>query len=71
MAFKSPTQPYCRMCGKAIAKRTGTVWLEKPGSSMIGKGNSEFWRHIARRREDNDGLRLIARLSNRFGVVGK
>lgn len=39
MAFKSEHQPYCRQCGKAIAKKTETVWprREPPTSTLFGR----------------------------------
>lgn len=36
MVYKSPTQPYCRVCGKAIAKYTRHVWVKPEASRSHG-----------------------------------
>jgi hypothetical protein len=47
MTHKSKIQPYCRMCGKAIKKRTGIVNLQHPESVTLLHMGGEFWRHVA------------------------
>lgn len=43
MATTSPTQPLCRYCGKAIAKRTTTVQFGSTAEAAAR--NSSYWRY--------------------------
>ena len=58
MIHKSPTQPYCRMCGKAIAKYVRRVTFRSPKSHERYGGkleDNDWWKTVvgeARTRED-------------------
>jgi hypothetical protein len=45
MVYKAETQPYCRVCGKAIAKHVVTVWIEKADADRTHHRDSWYSRH--------------------------
>jgi hypothetical protein len=56
MAFKSPTQPYCRWCGKPIAKRTTNIYF--------GRSNNLATDSICNRPEKPTSKAEVQRLIN-------
>jgi hypothetical protein len=44
----SPTQPFCRWCGKPLRKFTRTVWIEKAdsGRTEAGRAASDWSRYV-------------------------